>query len=59
MSAPKEKKTKSTPVEQKKETVKTNAKNVENEIIKKLDKRFAKLAELERRLKKVEERMGF
>tara|TARA_Y100001963_G_scaffold141173_1_gene209076 strand:+ start:6258 stop:6440 length:183 start_codon:yes stop_codon:yes gene_type:complete len=60
MSASKKEKTKSTPVEEKKETVKTVVqKNAQDEIIKDLDKKFEKLAELEERLKRVEERMGF
>tara|TARA_Y100001973_G_C5141514_1_gene303171 strand:+ start:321 stop:500 length:180 start_codon:yes stop_codon:yes gene_type:complete len=58
MSASKKEKTKSTPVEQKKETVKNVQTNVQNKIIEKLDEKFSKLAELERRLKKIEERMG-
>ena len=53
MSASKKEKTESTKVEQKKV-----AANAQNAIIKELDKRFAKLAELERRLKTAEERLG-
>ena len=57
MNASKKENVNSTPVEQK--TVKKDVKNVQNEaIIELLDKRFEKLAELELRLKKVEERMG-
>ena len=58
MSASKKEKIESTPVEPKKtKPVKNNA-NVQDEIIKNLDKKFEKLAELEERLKKVESRLG-
>jgi len=52
MSASKEKKTKSTPVEPKAQ------KDTQNKVVEIIESRFRKLAELERRLKVVEERLG-
>ena len=58
MNASKKKSVNNTPVEEKK-VVKKDVKTVQNEaVVELLDKRFEKLAELELRLKKVEERMG-
>ena len=51
MNASKKKSVKNTPVEK-------EEKMTEEDIIKTLDKKFDKIAELELRLKKVEERMG-
>ena len=58
MNASKKENKNNTPVEEKK-VVKKDVKTVQNEaVVELLDKRFEKLAELELRLKKVEERMG-
>ena len=58
MNASKKENVNNTPVEEKK-VVKKDVKTVQNEaVVELLDKRFEKLAELELRLKKVEERMG-
>jgi|TARA_R110002050_G_scaffold102656_3_gene211320 hypothetical protein len=58
MNASKKEKIESMPVEEKKVVKKVATKNVQNDIISGLDKKFEKLAELELRLKKVEQRMG-
>tara|TARA_E500000305_G_C3851560_1_gene156356 strand:- start:66 stop:245 length:180 start_codon:yes stop_codon:yes gene_type:complete len=58
MNASKKENVNNTLVEEKK-VVKKDVKTVQNEaVVELLDKRFEKLAELELRLKKVEERMG-
>ena len=58
MNASKKEKIESMPVEEKKVVKNVAIKNVQNNIISGLDKKFEKLAELELRLKKVEQRMG-
>lgn len=59
MNASKKENKNNTPVEEKKAVKTVAKKTVQNEaVVELLDKRFEKLAELELRLKKVEERMG-
>ena len=59
MNASKKENVNNTPVEEKKAVKTVAKKTVQNEaVVELLDKRFEKLAELELRLKKVEERMG-